>query len=71
MGSLLLRWTLWESEAGEAVQLSLCVLDSSWEALAEFTKPCGPFHSAEDQRHVLLDDMRRWLRTTGYQLELV
>lgn len=70
MGSLVLRWTLWESETGEPLQLSLMILDSSWEPLAEFTKPCGPFHSAEDQRHVLLDDMRRYLRTTGIQLEL-
>lgn len=68
---MILRWTLWETEHGEPVQLSLCVLDASWEPLYERTVPCGPFHSQEERRLELLDDMRRWLRREGYQLELL
>lgn len=65
------RWTLWETEAGEPLQLSLCLLDDVWEPMWESTKPCGPFHGAEERRLELLDDLRRWVRTYGIQLELL
>lgn len=67
---MLYRWTLWESDRGEAVQLSLCVLDNSWEPQAEWTKQLGPFHDAEWARLALHDEARRWLATVGIQLEL-
>lgn len=67
---MLHRWTLWESDAGEPLQMSLMLLDDHWEPLMERTLPCGPFHDAEDRRLELLDDARRWLRTYGYQLTL-
>lgn len=67
---MLHRWTLWESERGEPLQMSLCLLDDSWEPLMERTYPCGPFHDAESTRLALLDDARRWIRQNGIQLEL-
>lgn len=67
---MLHRWTLWEDEHGGAIQLSLALLDRQWEPLVEWTRPCGPFHTAEDVRLELLDELRRWFRTTGYQEEL-
>lgn len=67
---MITRWTLWENETGEALQMALCVLDEAWEPLWERTVACGPFHDREERRLELLDDLRRWLRTSGYQAEL-
>lgn len=64
------RWTLWEAEDGSPLQMSLALLDDSWEPLYERTLPCGPFHDAEDRRAALLDDQRRWMGLYGYQQEL-
>ncbi len=67
---MILRWTLWEHDEGEALQMSLAILDDSWEPLMERTLPCGPFHEREERRLELLDDARRWLRAVGIQQEL-
>lgn len=65
------RWTLWETDEGSELQLSLCLLDDNWEPLWEATKQCGPFHDVEEQRLALNDDLRRWYRHTGHQLSLL
>lgn len=67
---MLHRWTLVETEHGDPLQLSLALLNDSWEPLREATLPCGPFHTAEDRRHELLDAMRRWIAEYGLQEEL-
>lgn len=68
---MIYRWTVWESEAGDALQLSLSVLDANWEPLCDFSKQIGPFNPVEERRLELMDDVRRWLRYSGYQLELL
>lgn len=64
------RWTLWEDEEGNELQMSLALLDDDWEPQMERTLPCGPFNEREEVRLQLLDDQRRWLRTYGIQLTL-
>lgn len=64
------RWTLWESDEGEPLQMSLALLDDTWEPQMERTVPLGPFHDAEWGRLTLSDDARRWMRLYGIQLEL-
>lgn len=67
---MLHRWTLWESEAGEPIQMSLALLDDTWEPLHERTVQLGPFHDAEWGRHTLLDDLRRYIAYSGVQTSL-
>jgi hypothetical protein len=67
---MIFRWTLWTYDDSNDLQMSVALLDEAWEPLVEFTKPCGPFHEASETRMVLMDDVRRWLRQTGYQAEL-
>lgn len=64
------RLTTWVTETGEELQVSLALLDDSWEPLCEFTRPCGPFHEMSDQVLELRDELRRWMHRCGYQLEL-
>lgn len=64
------RWTLWETEDGEPLQMSLALLDDGWEPLHERTLPCGPFHTAEDRRLELIDDLRRYVSLYGIALRI-
>lgn len=68
---MIYRWTMWFTENEDELQCSLAVLDPmTWDVLAEFTHPCGPFNPLDQVRAQLSDDMRRWLLSCGHQLEL-
>lgn len=40
------RTTLWETERGELVQVSVSILDELWEPQSEITTAVGPFDDA-------------------------
>lgn len=68
--SLVHRWTIWQDEVGHTLQVSLCVLDPSWEPLCQFTRSVGPFDDLRSERSALTAQVNRWLLETGYQQEL-
>lgn len=70
MADLIHRWTVWESEEGDHLQVSLAVLNSAWEPLLEFTKAVGPFFPLDEACWLLQAEVRDWLRLSGHQLEL-